>query len=237
MTTTRKCWVGEPTFRCRALIRKAEWCSSVKWRCLTDDFFKIYSILFLQTINPAKINFNHLMWYCQMVISTAVKVIIQLHMQFDKSYTQPVGWYRWWSFWSEIKISLCRGARISWTSRGWWSSRTWKEPAPTTSHSSTFPSWRSWSLWWRFRSEYHTKDVYKNVTTDSLADETESGTHPEHAGILREHAQHHPGFYFFKSHINLCSRVKFTIIFGHWCQGLYWSLARSAVNLRSLVAR
>merc|ERR1712181_196046 len=27
----------------------------------------------MESINPAKINFNHLMWYCQMVISTAVK--------------------------------------------------------------------------------------------------------------------------------------------------------------------
>ena len=35
---------------------------------------KNYFHFFLQTINPAKINFNHLMWYCQMVISTAVKV-------------------------------------------------------------------------------------------------------------------------------------------------------------------
>ena len=38
------------------------------------DRFLIIVISFLQTINPAKINFNHLMWYCQMVISTAVKV-------------------------------------------------------------------------------------------------------------------------------------------------------------------
>ena len=51
--------------------------------------------------------------------------------------------------------SACRSVQTSWTSRAWWSSRTWRVPAPATSPSSTSPSWRSWSLWWRFASTYY----------------------------------------------------------------------------------
>ena len=74
-TTFRRYWVGAPTFPCRALTRKEGWCSCVKWRCCVQSPLMTIKSSSRQKINPAKINFNHLMWACQMIISTAVKVV------------------------------------------------------------------------------------------------------------------------------------------------------------------
>ena len=129
-TTIRRYWVGAPTFPYRALTRKEGWCSCVKWRCCVQNPLMTIKRSSPQKINPAKINFNHLMWACQMIISTAVKVVS----------LQPI----WWKDVVFDLFVLCRSAPTSWTSRGWWSSPTWRAQAPTTSPSSTSPSWRSW---------------------------------------------------------------------------------------------
>ena len=128
--TIRRYWVGAPTFPYRALTRKEGWCSCVKWRCCVQNPLMTIKSSSRQKINPAKINFNHLMWACQMIISTAVKVVS----------LQPI----WWKDVVFDLFVLCRSAPTSWTSRGWWSSPTWRAQAPTTSPSSTSPSWRSW---------------------------------------------------------------------------------------------
>ena len=73
--TIRRYWVGAPTFPYRALTRKEGWCSCVKWRCCVQNPLMTIKSSSRQKINPAKINFNHLMWACQMIISTAVKVV------------------------------------------------------------------------------------------------------------------------------------------------------------------